>query len=462
MKIRKENEPFRQKYTDRVIREISHGIKDRDPQALKMMTHFILDDGMIRKGDLIIPAPQHEGKAIYTLQIAEMIADETGAVVIDILHSKERKTMYEQKLSGTVSAPLFIADYKNLPKNKRIFFLDNVIDTGATLKAAERAVGRRLTPLVYSYTDRAPDNLVEERSNAYMARNDDMRQNNNMKQNENLERHKDKNQNSNAEQNKGKERNNYPGKNDGRDLNESTKPNLNTNRSDDIRHDSSKGRIRYQKQYNREDSIFVRVKAAVTVKEAAAFYNVPMNRAGLTKCLFHPDEHPSMLLRTRYYCFGCETTGDVIDFTARLFNLRPIDAAKRLANDFGVPIGHLTEQDRENFKKKISIRNQLTPKEQLKKDIKWATRVCTDYKAILEQQKKALEPKTMEEGFSDEFGKLVKDISKVDGDLDYLLTATNSELRGFIDQKQSWFKALEELVRRDRMKILDLSKGVSL
>ena len=456
MKIRKEKEPFRQKYTDRVIREISHGIKDRDPQALKMMTHFILDDGMIRKGDLIIPAPQHEGKAIYTLQVAEMIADETGAIVIDILHSKERKTMYEQKLSGTVSAPLFIADYKNLPKNKRIFFLDNVIDTGATLRAAERAVGRRLTPLVYSYTDRAPDNLVEERSNAYMARNDDMRQNQNIKQN------KDKHQNSNIEQDEKKERNDYTRQNDGKSLREGSQSNSNVNRSDDIRHDSSKGRIRYQKQYNREDSIFARVKAAVTVKEAAAFYNVPMNRAGLTKCLFHPDEHPSMLLRTRYYCFGCETTGDVIDFTARLFNLRPIDAAKRLANDFGVPIGHLTEQDRENFKKKISIRNQLTPKEQLKKDIKWATTVCTDYKALLEKQKDALKPKTPEEGFSDEFGKLVKDISKVDGDLDYLLTATNSELRGFIDQKQSWFKALEELVRRDRVKVLDLSKGVSL
>ena len=456
MKIRKENKPFRQKYMDPVIREISHGIKDRDPQALKMMTHFILDNDMIRKGDLIIPAPQHEGKAIYTLQIAEMIADETGAVVIDILHSKERKTMYEQKLSGTVSAPLFIADYKNLPKNKRIFFLDNVIDTGASLRAAERAVGRRLTPLVFSYTDRAPDNLVEERSNAYMARNDDMRQNDNLNQN------KYKNQNLDIHRNERSERNDYTKQNDGKGLSEGSKPNSKVNRSDDIRHDSSKGRIRYQKHYNREDSIFARVKAAVTVKEAAAFYNVPMNRAGLTKCLFHPDEHPSMLLRTRYYCFGCETTGDVIDFMARLFNLRPIDAAKRLANDFGVPIGHLTEQDRENFKKKISIRSQVTPKEQLKKDIKWATTVCTDYKEMLMKQKNALEPKTMEEGFSDEFGKLVKDISKVDGDLDYLLTATNSELRGFIDQKQSWFKALEELVRRDRVKVLDLSKGVSL
>lgn len=403
MKIQNGKEPFKQKYSDPVIREICHGIKDRDLEALKMMKHFILDDGMIRKGDLIIPAPQHEGKAIYTLKIAEMIAEETGAVVIDILHSQQRKTMHEQKLSGTVSAPLFFADYQNLPRDKRIFFLDNVIDTGTTLKAAEQAVGQKLMPLVYAYTDRAPDNLVEERRNIHMGRDDD------------------------------------------------------------IRHDPFRGRIKYQKQYNREDSIFVRVKAAVTVKEAAAFYNVPMDQAGRTKCLFHPDTHPSMkLYDDHYHCFGCQTNGDVIAFAARLFNLRPIDAAKRLANDFGVPIGYLTEQDRENFKKKISIREQLKPEEKLKKDIRWATGVCMDYKAMLTKQKDALAPKTMEEGFSDEFGKLVKDISKVDGDLDYLLTASKSELRGFIDQKESWFRALEELVRRDRVKVLDLSKGVSL
>ena len=199
------------------------------------------------------------------------------------------------------------------------------------------------------------------------------------------------------------------------------------------------------------------------VQEAAAFYNVPMDQAGRTKCLFHPDTHPSMkLYDDHYHCFGCQTNGDVIAFAARLFNLRPIDAAKRLANDFGVPIGYLTEQDRENFKKKISIREQLKPEEKLKKDIRWATGVCMDYKAMLTKQKDALAPKTMEEGFSDEFGKLVKDISKVDGDLDYLLTASKSELRGFIDQKESWFRALEELVRRDRVKVLDLSKGVSL
>ncbi len=39
---------------------------------------------------------------------------------------------------------------------------------------------------------------------------------------------------------------------------------------------------------------------------------------------------------TYYYCFGCHTTGDVIDFTVRLFNLSPLEAAYKLAADFGI------------------------------------------------------------------------------------------------------------------------------
>lgn len=39
---------------------------------------------------------------------------------------------------------------------------------------------------------------------------------------------------------------------------------------------------------------------------------------------------------TYFYCFGCHTTGDVIDFTARLFNLSPLDAARKLAADLGI------------------------------------------------------------------------------------------------------------------------------
>ena len=36
----------------------------------------------------------------------------------------------------------------------------------------------------------------------------------------------------------------------------------------------------------------------------------------------------------RYYCFGCHETGGVIDLTAKLFALTPLNAARKLAADF--------------------------------------------------------------------------------------------------------------------------------
>ena len=45
----------------------------------------------------------------------------------------------------------------------------------------------------------------------------------------------------------------------------------------------------------------------------------------------------SMKLNEDYFfCFGCGANGDVIDFTARLFGIRLKDAAKKLAEDFGI------------------------------------------------------------------------------------------------------------------------------
>ena len=57
----------------------------------------------------------------------------------------------------------------------------------------------------------------------------------------------------------------------------------------------------------------------------------------MCRCPFHSDKTPSMKINeTYFYCFGCHSTGDVIDFTARLFDLSPINAARKLAADFGI------------------------------------------------------------------------------------------------------------------------------
>lgn len=84
------------------------------------------------------------------------------------------------------------------------------------------------------------------------------------------------------------------------------------------------------------NSLFLQVKSRVTSRQAAEYYGVRVNRSGMCCCIFHNDRHPSMKIDERYYCFSCHETGDVIDFTARLFSLSLLEAAKKLAFDFGI------------------------------------------------------------------------------------------------------------------------------
>ena len=83
-------------------------------------------------------------------------------------------------------------------------------------------------------------------------------------------------------------------------------------------------------------SIYARIKQTVTTRQAAEGYGLSVNRSGMTRCPFHEDHHPSMKVDDRFYCFGCHLSGDVIDFTARLFGLSPYAAAKKLETDFGI------------------------------------------------------------------------------------------------------------------------------
>ena len=84
-------------------------------------------------------------------------------------------------------------------------------------------------------------------------------------------------------------------------------------------------------------SVFETIKAAVTLRQAAEHYGLRVLPNGMTCCPFHKDRHPSMKLNKDYFfCFGCGASGDVIDFTARLFGISLKEAAQKLAEDFGI------------------------------------------------------------------------------------------------------------------------------
>ena len=82
-------------------------------------------------------------------------------------------------------------------------------------------------------------------------------------------------------------------------------------------------------------SVFDAVRGIPT-KTVAEFYGIEANRNGMAVCPFHPDRNPSMKLDRRFHCFGCQADGDAIDFTARYFALSKLEAAKKLAEDFGI------------------------------------------------------------------------------------------------------------------------------
>ena len=125
------------------------------------------------------------------------------------------------------------------------------------------------------------------------------------------------------------------------------------------------------------ESVFEAVKQSVAVREAAQMYGIEVNRSGMACCPFHDDKNPSMKLNEEYfYCFGCGATGDVIDFTARLYNLSPKEAAEKLAQDFGLAYDSQAPPRRRYVRRKSEA-------QKFKEDRDHAFRVLADYFHLL-------------------------------------------------------------------------------
>ena len=137
------------RYTDKGVRELCHGVKERDQIAIMEMAEYFINLNIINANSILIPAPQHEGYAIYTKQIAEIIERETKAKVCDVLKCKPHETLYKQKLNGRVLIPqLYITE--EIVTQDDLFFLDNVIDTGITYNTANKLFDWKLKPLIYA------------------------------------------------------------------------------------------------------------------------------------------------------------------------------------------------------------------------------------------------------------------------------------------------------------------------
>ena len=84
--------------------------------------------------------------------------------------------------------------------------------------------------------------------------------------------------------------------------------------------------------------LFESIRENVTTRQVAEYYGLRVNRNGMACCPFHNDRHPSMKLDRRFHCFGCQADGDAVDYVGRLFGLDVKEAARKIADDFQIPI----------------------------------------------------------------------------------------------------------------------------
>ena len=139
-------------------------------------------------------------------------------------------------------------------------------------------------------------------------------------------------------------------------------------------------------------TIFEAVKSMVTPRMAADHFGLSVSRNGMVCCPFHDDQHPSMkLYEDHYHCFGCQANGDVIAFTSKLFGITPLEAAQKLAADFGI------REDRPSVLAKLKMYTTQAENGKL------CFRVLSEYLHILQDWKKRYAPQTSEEEPDDRF-----------------------------------------------------------
>ena len=144
-------------------------------------------------------------------------------------------------------------------------------------------------------------------------------------------------------------------------------------------------------------NLFETVKASVSVREAAERYGLKVGRNAMTCCPFHDDRHPSMKLNQDfYYCFGCGATGDVIDLVSQLFDLSPYEAAKKIAEDFGI--------DPDKPPTAAALAKPKHPMiNAIRDDERYCHRVLWDYLHLLTDWKVQYAPTSMDEDPDDRF-----------------------------------------------------------
>ncbi|NSE85100.1 LPD28 domain-containing protein [Coprococcus comes] len=194
------------------------------------------------------------------------------------------------------------------------------------------------------------------------------------------------------------------------------------------------------------ENVFEAVKQSVSTREAAEFYGIKVRRNGMACCPFHDDKNPSMKVDQRFHCFGCGEDGDVIDFTAKLFDLSLKEAAEKLAQDFGLIYDSQAPPRRRYVRQK-------TEAQKFREDRQRCYRVLSDYYYLLKKWEADRSPRTPEEEPHPRFMEAIQKKPYVEYLLDLFLYESEKEQKAWIAEHTAEITHLER-----RLKIMAENK----
>lgn len=162
-------------YNSKGTRELCHVIKEADrnseeyKNAIEKAASYIAEHIHKSRHTYLVPAPNHNGKAEYTYDIARIVGLKINAPVFNILECKPHETLYEQKKKNLEpDVELFLNDYgksviSNFPEGRNyIYLIDNCISTGLTFNRAAELING-LIPAVYAIGNFAEVKYVNEK-----------------------------------------------------------------------------------------------------------------------------------------------------------------------------------------------------------------------------------------------------------------------------------------------------------
>ena len=134
------------------VRQLAHGMKDGDYQSICRAAEMMADgirEMAAGRNCVLIPIPNHKGRAVYTKTLANEISRRTGIPTWDILSCRPHMPLHYAKKNDLKPEGIYLKLnlYRQVPEQFTPIIIDNVLDTGYTAGAAIKALNHPNTML---------------------------------------------------------------------------------------------------------------------------------------------------------------------------------------------------------------------------------------------------------------------------------------------------------------------------